>query len=250
MKYSKKKAYAKRRSVVPYKRSRRSGLSSVWPFPRRNNVVLPQHIGVGQSVNTDLRTSFFANVQAVAGTGVFTCYLKPGSAFDPTGDLATIQPVAYDAWAAVYSRYKVNKAWINITIVGTGGIANTNGCAWVAAAYPAVDPTALTTYQGAASQSYAKTTSGTFAGVAASGASFGSGEPKYMKFVLDNEAVVGSVGDSFDMGALVTADPTALQFAVLPIFLQCAAVGGASWCLKIDMFQNVTFSQRKNVIDA
>jgi len=245
MKYSKKKAYAKRRSVVPYKRSRRSGLSSVWPFPRRNNVVLPQHIGVGQSVNTDLRTSFFANVTG-SGTGVFTGYLKPGSAFDPTGDISTIQPVAYDAWAAVYSRYKVNKAWVTISIIGSiaAGATYYN---WVGAAYPGVDPTPLTTYQGAASQSYAKTFSGNFSGGTTLA---GTAVPCVRKFVFDNEAVVGSTGDAFDMGALVTSDPTALQFAVLPIFLQsCVSGANPTWVVKVDMFQNVTFSQRKNVID-
>jgi len=250
MKYSKKKAYGKKRSVVPYKRSRRSGLSSVWPFPRRNNIVLPQHIGVGQSVNTDLRTSFFANVSGAA-SGVFTGYLKPGSAFDPTGDLSTVQPVAYDAWALVYNRYKVNKCWITLTISGLSGGAGGTGCEWVAAAYPSVDATALATYQGAASQSYAKTFRGNFAfWNPATATGIGGITHCTRKFVMDNEAVVGATGDAFDMGALVTADPTALQFAVLPIFIQNSAAVACTWVVQVDMIQNVTFSQRKNVVDA
>jgi len=239
-----KKTYKKK---TPKRHSRKSGLSQTYPFPRRNQIVLPQRIGVGQSVNTDLRTSFFANVTGAAG-GIFTGYLKPGSAYDPSGDLSTIQPVAYDAWSLVYSRYKVNKAWVTISIIGTGAPAGPS--AWVAAAYPAVDPTALTTYQGAASQSYAKTLCGSFLAIAASGLGTGSGEPKSMKFVLDNEAVVGASGDAFDMGALVSADPTALQYAVLPIFLQASDAHACTWMLKVDMYQNVTFSQRKNVVDA
>jgi len=248
MKSSRRKSYKKRR---PYAKRRPTGLSSSWPFPKRNNIILPQRVGIGLSGNTDLKTSFFINV-AAAGSGVFTGFLKPGSAFDPCGDLSNIQPAAYDAWASVFNRYKVNKAWITITISGN----NTQGAGssqWVAAAYPAVDSTALTTYQGAASQPYSKTFFGVFAvsnNVAGSVTTGTGGSSCTRKFVLDNEAIVGSIGDSFDGGALVTSDPTVLQYAVLPIFIQSQTAATATWLIKVDIIQNVTFSQRKNIVDA
>jgi len=66
----------------------------------------------------------------------------------------------FDQFAAMYQRYKVNDYTIRITIHGSqGGTAVYN---YVAASYPAVDPTALATYQAAASQQYAKTVSGGF----------------------------------------------------------------------------------------
>ena len=56
--------------------------------------------------------------------------------------------------------------------------------------------------------------------------------------------------DAYDNGALVTADPTALQYAVQPIFLQANAGQVSGFMLEIDMWQNVTFSQKKNTADA
>jgi len=205
---------------------------------------------LGLSSTTILRTSFFANVTAAAGTGVYTGYLKPGSCFDPSGDISTMQPHLYDQFAAMYNRYKVNSCKIRIKING-GNSPAISGFTWVAAAYPAVDPTALTTYQGAASQQYAKTTSGCFAMITNGGAvSNGGAEGKYLSFDLNHNAVVGAKSDTWDIGALVTADPTALQYMVLPIFLQCNSNQACIWTLEIDMWQNVTFSQKKNVVDA
>lgn len=209
-------------------------------------------VGLGTSATTVLRTSFFSNVTVALATGVFNCYLKPGSCFDPCGDLAAIQPQMYDQFAAAYNRYKVNSCVIRIKITGGTSPGNTGGMAWVAAAYPAVDATALTTYQAAASQQYAKTTSGGFQ-LVPSGANYvGVGaEGKYLSFKLNHDAVVGAKSDTWDVGATVGADPTALQFMVLPIFLQgCLATAGYTWVLEIDMWQNVTFSQKKNTVDA
>lgn len=89
MKYSSKKKSGKRLR-------RNTGTHVPFPFPQRNRLTLSTKVGVGMSLVTNLRTSFFANVTGAAGTGVFTGYLKPGSVFDPTGDIATIQPVGYD----------------------------------------------------------------------------------------------------------------------------------------------------------
>ena len=207
-------------------------------------------VGLGASVTTVLRTSFFTNITAAVGTGIFNCFLKPGSAFDPCGDLAAIQPQMYDQFAAQYNRYKVNTATIRIKIIGGSSGAAAGNYAWVCAAYPAVDPTALGTYQGAASQQYAKTIGGGFQVVAAGGVGIGA-EHKIIKYnKLNHNSVVGVKSDAWDIGALVTADPTALQFMVLPMYFQSNVASASTWVLEIDIFQNVTFSQKKNVVDA
>lgn len=241
--YSKKKSTSRKarvsKAVAPYRKK------SAFPW-RSYALASPPIAGMGLSSTTILRTSFFANVTAAAGTGIFTGYLKPGSCFDPSGDIATMQPHLYDQFAAMYNRYKVNSCKIRIKITGANP-ASATSFVWVAAAYPAVDSTALTTYQAAASQQYAKTTSGAFAsGTSAAGAP----EGKYLSFDLKSDAVVGIKADAFDTGALVTADPTTLQFMLLPIFIQSNFTGAAVWTLEVDMWQNVTFSQKKNVVDA
>lgn len=209
-------------------------------------------MGLGTSATTVLRTSFFTNVAAAVGTGIYTGFLKPGSCFDPSGDLAAMQPQMFDQFAAMYNRYKVNSFTVRIKINGQLG-SNAAGAVpnWVAAAYPAIDSTPAATYQGAASQQYAKTTSGAFSMVAIGAATYGIGaEGKYLNFKMKQAAVVGDRVDPYDNGALVTADPTALQYALLPIFIQGNGSGAHGWMLEIDIWQNVTFSQKKNTVDA
>lgn len=198
-------------------------------------------MGLGTSATTVLRTSFFANV-TTPGSGVWTGYLKPGSCFDPCGDIADLQPQMFDQFAAMYQRYKVNSYTLRITIHGTTGGSN-----YLAASYPAVDPTALATYQAAASQQYAKTVSGGFQ--INGGIGLGN-PPTKMYFKFNHASVVGTRPDAYDNGALVTADPTALQYAVQPIFLQTNTATASSFMLEVDMWQNVTFSQKKNTVDA
>lgn len=217
-------------------------------FPGRSLVVVNPSIGVGTSATTVLRTSFFVNVSAVAGTGLFTGFMKPGSAFDPCGDLSSAQPTFFDQFAAIYNRYKVNEFTIRMKITGMTGA---NNAAWVCAMYPAVDSTPLAAYQSAASQPYAKTTSGGFQIFYAGATPYGVGtEGKYLTLKMKHAAVMGARVDDYDNGALVSADPTALQYAVAPMYLLGSGVGTHTWVLEIDMFQNVTFSQKKNVIDA
>ena len=204
---------------------------------------IPRGVGVGLSTNTILRTSFFANCTATAGTGVFTGFLKPGSCFDPCGDQAAVQPQMFDQFAAMYSRYKVNSFTVRMKITGALGVQN---YVWVAAAYPSVDSTALATYQAAASQQYAKTTS---SGFMATTLGIGT-EGKYLSFKMKHDAVVGSKSDTWDIGAPVTADPTAGQYAVLPFFIQGNGAGAHVWVIEVDIWQNVTFSQKKNTVDA
>lgn len=247
MKYSTRK---KTRSSKRYSNARATSRHPSLPFPQRNRLTLPTKIGVGMSLVTNLKTSFFANVTAAVGTGVFTGFLKPGSAFDPCGDLAAIQPVGFDQFASIFNRYKVNKAYVTITVLGqNSGLANVIN--WVGAAYPCVDSTAAALYQNAASQAYSKLFYGQFSNSTGGANPIGGGNPNCTrKFVLDNETIVGASGDTFDIGALVTADPTSLQYAVLPIFLQASAAAQATWTIQVNMIQNVTFSQRKNVVDA
>lgn len=215
-------------------------------YPGRTLALAAPGVGLGMSATTVLRTSFFTNV-ASAASGIFTGFLKPGSAFDPCGDLAAIQPQMFDQFSAMYNRYKVNSCNIRIKITGTNSSAATPAYAWVAAAYPAIDSTALATYQAAASQQYAKTTSGGFQILTSAGV---GNEGKYLSFKLDHNAIVGARSDTWDIGALVTGDPTALQYMVLPLFLQGTAAQLCNWLLEIDIWQNVTFSQKKNTVDA
>ena len=220
------------------------------PAPRnrqiamRTRVFAAPSVGLGASAKTVLRTSFFANCTAAVGTGIFTGYLKPGSVFDPCGDQAAVQPALLDQFALVYQRYKVEKCTIKMKITGAAGTYT-----WVCAAYPSVDATALATYQAAASQPYAKTTSGGFQTLIGSAVGIGA-EPKMIFHRLIHDAVVGSKSDSYDSGALVTADPTANQYMVYPFFLQGNGAGTHTWVIEVDMYQTVVFSQRKNVVDA
>jgi len=215
----------------------------------RSNIFASRNVGMGSSAKTVLRTSFFANLTA-AGTGIFTGYLKPGSCFDPCGDIAAIQPVLFDQFAAVFQRYKVDSAEINIKILGKTGGAD-GVYSYVAAAYPAIDPTALATYQGAASQPWGQARLGNFASGSAAAVAIGMGSTwTSMKFKLVHDSVVGSKSDSYDSGALVTADPTAAQYMVMPVFIQSNAAAASTFTIHVDMFQHVTFSQRKILVDA
>jgi len=218
--------------------------------PWRSQVFAGPAVGLGASTQTVLRTSFFANCSGAA-TGIFTGFLKPGSCFDPCGDQAAIQPALFDQFAAIYELYLVNKARVKMTITGAYGAT---AVTWVCAAYPSVDSTALATYQGAATQPYAKTISGSFQNllsvVGATQIGVGS-EPKHIQHDMKTDAVVGSKTDSYDSGALVTADPTTKQYMVYPFFLQAnAAAANIAWVIEVDIWQWVTFSQRKNVVDA
>lgn len=217
--------------------------------PRNARVVaaVGPTVGLGTSLTTNLRTSFFANVSSLA-TGIYTAYLKPGSAYDPTGDIAALQPALFDQYAAVFARYKVNKFTVSIKIIG---VQSGTGYTFNAAAYPSTDSTALSTYQAAASQPWAKTVVGTF-GISGATPTFG-GPAQYVSMYFDgisNDAVVGVKSDTFDSGAVIGADPPAGQYAVMPIYIQQNQSNVANYVLHIDVWQNVTFSQRKPVGDA
>lgn len=241
---SRSKTPARKRTRTQMTRSKTPARRSLSYGPRSARVVatVGPTVGLGTSLTTSLRTSFFANITSPV-SAVWTGYLKPGSCFDPCGDIAAIQPALFDQYAAVFSRYKVNKFTIRMMIVGTSGAASYN-----AAMYPSTDSTALATYQAAASQPWAKTVVGTFWG----GSSGGYGTQKEVLTLsnISNDAVVGVKGDTYDTGAVVGADPPAGQYAVAPIFIQGNVAAACSYVLHFDIWQNVTFSQRKPIADA
>lgn len=206
-----------------------------------NSVVATPSVGLGQSARTVLKTVFYANATAAA-SGVWTGFLKPGSAFDPCGDIAAIQPALYDQWAATYGRYVVEKA----TVVIEPGYPNAGGNAvnsYVITAYPSINSSPLATFQAAASQPFAKDQLVQFGD--------GSKENKLI-FKLDHAKVLGRKGavTAEDNGALTGADPTTGEFMVLPIFAQFAQASASAITLKITLYQTVHFDRRINVVDA
>lgn len=196
-------------------------------------------IGLGQAAKTVLKTEFFANVTTAAGTGVWTGYLKPGSGFDPTGDIASIQPALWDQWSTIYNRYVVEKATV---VMEFGFTANTGG-GFVAAAYPSISSAAVATYQGAASQPFAKS-------VLFTGSDNTSSNK--MVFKLDHAKVLGRKGQvtAEDNGALVTSDPSVGEYMVLPIYLQFNSAAIQTAIIRFRIYQTVHFDRRFNVVDA
>jgi len=221
------------------KRSKTGWLTKYKPVAR---TVYRPDVGIGRSLFTRLRTTFYANVTHAA-TGIFTGYLNPGSCFDPAGDIASMQPAGYDQLAALFARYLVTGATIDIECIASqpytnnaAGVDNT-----VIAAYPSTVSTALATYQGAASQPYAKT------------ALFGTVVKGKLHFKLNTQQIVGSrlpvIAE--DCGALVGASPTTGQNMILPMFIQhSTAAAGIPTMLKVSIIQDVMFDQRIQAVDA
>jgi len=240
--------YFSDRSKMPMKRKYKKTARALVPyknrFPGRAYAMGSPSVGLGHSAKTVIRTSFFANCVAAA-SGIFTGYLNPGSAFDPTGDQSTIQGNTYDQFAAIYSRYKVDRCVIHLNICGSNAAG---ALMFVAAAFPGVDSTALANYQAYASQPGAKSVSNTFPVLANTIGS--SGQPVMLKFDLNHNKVLGTTVDAYDSGALTNASPTNGQFMVLPFIMQGNAAGAHTFVVEVDMWQYVTFCQRKNVVDA
>jgi len=204
-------------------------------------VVESPTVGLGQGARTRIRT--FGHVQVTFGaTGIFAGFLKPGSCFDPFGDIAALQPNLFDIWKGVYGRYLVLSATVKVTVVSRL-VGATATDALTIVGYPTLNSTAKTTLQDAASQPYARTTMYGGAGT----------EPKSLYFKLNHHKVLGKFGplESLANGALTTADPTSGQFMVLPIFIQStkndAAPGQA--VLEVEIVQDVWFDRRVNVND-
>lgn len=238
--------HSKRSSSKSYKMKRTSSkpYASNWLTKYRpsSRAILAPTVGLGRSLKTKLKTIFFANLTPSAA-GVFTGYLYPGSCFDPSGDLAAMQPAVFDQLAALYARYLVTDATVRITAVGTAaqGYAGVNPVNYVMAAYPSTVTTAATTYQGAASQLYSKT------------CMFTTYEKGYLTFKMNTQKIIGArlpvIAE--DCGALVGASPTAGQSIVLPLFVQSnSAAATNTFTLKVEIDQDVIFDQRIQAVDA
>lgn len=229
---SKKKSYKKKAST-----------SWLTQYKPRARTVYKPNVGIGRSLFTKLRTTFFANVTHAA-SGIFTGYLNPGSCFDPTGDISTVQPAGFDQLATLYARYLVTGCTVDIEVMASKQDTSNGGAGTdtsVIAVYPSTVSTALGTYQGAASQPYAKT------------AMYGPVKCGKLRFKLNTQQVVGSrlpvIAE--DCGALVGASPTTGQNMILPMFLQhSAAAAGQTSIIKVTIIQDVIFDQRIQVVDA
>lgn len=204
-------------------------------------VVVSRGVGLGQSAKTVLKTEFYANL-ATASSGIWTGYLKPGSAFDPTGDIAAIQPALYDQWAAMYGRYVVEKAFVKIEFAKSLSVSSENQ-PYLVAAYPSTSSTALATFQGAASQPFGKSLMFTPSDTTSTNC---------FVFKLDHAKVLGRKGavTAEDNGALTSSDPNPGEFMVLPIFLQSASPSTAGVTARFVIYQTVHFDRRINVVDA
>lgn len=196
-------------------------------------------VGLGRSLKTKLKTSWYANVTPFAGTGIFTGYVSPGSCFDPTGDITTHQPTFFDQLKLIYARYLVTGATVEVEALRQ----QPNGAAsygFLIAAYPTTVTTPLTTFQDASSRPYAQSRI------------VGGTDVAKMYFKMNTQKIVGSrlpvVAE--DCGALVGANPAVGQSIQLPIFIQNAVPTDEKVILKFTMIQDVIFDQMINVVDA
>lgn len=196
--------------------------------------------GIGRSLKTQLTTTFWANV--VSAAGIFTGFVSPGSLFDPTGSIATLQPAGFDQLAAMFARYLVTGATVHMEVAqGALGAAAASITSFVVAGYPSTVSTALATFQGAASQPYAKTALGVVGGDAVK-----------LSWKLNTQKIVGSrlpvIAE--DCGALVGASPTTGQSIVLPFFIESNANATTTFVVKFTIVHDCIFDQRIQNVDA
>ena len=247
----KARQYKKRTPYYPYRRkgwvSRYKPTSSVLGRP---------NVGLGNSVCTRLRTCGFFNMACTGGSGGNTgvVNLYPGSCHNPLGLVSSLQPALFDEWKAMFGRYVVTGVTVKLSIVPLVSQYNstvnttTQQYSGTAAAYPSTidGPTATVgKFEMFASQPYAQ-----------SKQILNGSPPATMYFKLSSQKILGSRLPVLaeDHGALVGQSPTIGQSLVLPLFIQTnysnpdtAAV--TTYCVKVDMVQDVTFDQRKRVYD-
>lgn len=223
---SRKRTYASR-SKTPYTAKR---AVKAWTA----KAIVAPSVGLGTSALTKLKTVFWANV-STAASGVFTGYLKPGSCFDPSGDIAAMQPALYDQWSSMYGRYLVKDFSVTIKVTGPNN--------FVVTSYPSISSAALATYQGAASQEYSKSTIG-------SAGPGGTIATLYHK--MTHQKAIGRMNQvsSDDNGGLTAADPPASEFALMPIFLQASSNVAVVYQMFVEIIQTVYFDRRINAVDA
>ena len=132
-----------------------------------------------------------------------------------------------------------------VKITFTGNTLSQNGVSTstcVAAAYPTTVTALPSTFEGFASQPYAKSVTYT------------NEESKTMYFKLNTQKVIGSrlPPTAEDCGALVGADPAVGQNMILAIVCQghiAASDPGFKTVLRIEIVQDVIFDQRIQVVD-
>ncbi|AXQ65713.1 MAG: capsid protein [Cressdnaviricota sp.] len=209
-----------------------------YPKNGATRVVAAPSVGLGAAALTKLRTETIASIVTTAG-GLFNGYLKPGSAFDPLGDMGSSQPWSYDQWSLLYNRYVVKSAKVTLEFSAAGAITYP----YMVAAFPTTTATALG-YGAAASMPYAKscmvgpndnTTSNT------------------LTFYLDHAKVLGRIEgkvSSEDNGAVVTSDPPATEYMALPISVYFTGASVQTLICRIVVEQTVYFDRRVNVADA
>jgi len=237
----KKRSYGRKRTF-----KRRAGASWLTRYQPRAMAINRQAPGLGRSLKTKLKTTFFYNATHVSGAlpSWWSGVLNLGSIHDPCGSLANVQPAGYDQLKTLYARYLVTGATVKITF--TGNTETQNGVATsvsVAAAYPTTVQAVPTTFEGFASQPYAQSVMYT------------NEESKTMYFKLNAQKVIGSrlPPNAEDSGALVNEDPAVGQNMILAIMCQghiTATDPGFRTVLKIDIVQDVIFDQRIQVVDA
>lgn len=211
-----------------------------------NAVVEAPSVGLGQSSRTRLRTYFHAPI-TLSATGQWKAFLKPGSVYDPTGDViaSVLQPNLFDQWKQVYDRYVVLGATVKISLSSQGflnGAGYVEGTTQVLSGFPSVNAATKTGIADYESQPYAKKV------VFCSG-----GNPVKVMWKLDHKKVLGRFGqiDAAENGSLVTSDPAAGSFMVLPLMIQSSYTntGGPPAFLEVEIVQDVWFDKRKNLED-
>lgn len=225
------------------KRTSRKSTGWVTRYKPRDTVIYRPDVGLGRSVATRLKTCIFANISFASGTpSIYN--LLPGSAFNPMGDLTSIQPASFDQWKVLFARYLVTGATVSIEPVFSATAAHIGEICCLCTGYPStvVGPIAASaTFQGYASQPWAQSRN-VNQGVVT--------KPMFWK--MSTQKIVGSrlppVAE--DCGALISASPGTGQNMVLPLFTQTNVVSTSTLTYRITIIQDVIFDQRIQVVDA
>jgi len=220
-----------------YKKKAKTSQRWLTKYQPTSSAIIPRAPGIGRSLKTRLETSFFYNA-TTAASGVFTGHLYPGSCNDPSGSLATIQPVGFDQLKTLFARYLVTGGHVEVEVSPNDNLPGGN-YPYVFVMAPSTVVTAFATYQGAASQPYSKE------GLIA------YGESKKFTSRFNTQKIIGSrlpvVAE--DSGALVAADPATGQNVVYNLFVQMSQAFSATVVLRIKIVQDVIFDQRISVVD-
>lgn len=227
------------------KKTSRKSTGWLTRYKPRDTVIYRPDVGLGRSVATRLKTCVFANL-TLAGATPSIYNLLPGSAFNPLGDLTSVQPASFDQWKVLFARYLVTGATVSIEPIFSASAAQIGAYSAIVASYPStvVGPIAASaTFQGYASQPYAQSRN-VNQGVVT----------RPMFFKLSTQKIVGSrlppVAE--DCGALISASPGTGQNMVIPLFTQSNNSGATTPTVtyRITIIQDVIFDQRIQVVDA